>query len=140
MSDMNMNEEAAEKEFERWAEFQGLEFDGLDEKTAATVETGFKKTLVKSLMKGSLIFNDDGNLEYTVSDRSPAGYAGEKVTITGMTGKVWMAMDGYKDTEQMHKIVAAASALTGKDHSWFARLSGKDFNLFASVVGLFLNA
>lgn len=139
MSDTNMSEEAAEKEFERWAESQDFEFDNLDEKNATAV-AGFRKTLVKSFMKGTLVFNDDGNLEYTVSERSPSGYAGDKVTITSMTGKVWMAMDGYKDTEQMHKIVAAASAITGKDHSWFSQLSGKDFNLFASVVGLFLNA
>lgn len=138
MSDTKMSQEMAEKEFERWADSMGLDFCGTEKEMAAI--KSLKGAVVRAFMRGALVLDDDGSLEYTVSDKSPEGIAGDKVKIGEMNGRVWLAMDGYKETEQMHKLASAASALTGKDISWFGKLSGKDFNFFTGVVGLFMSA
>ncbi len=139
MSDTKMSQEMAEKEFERWAEVQKLDISDLGETERKRIE-GAKRRIIKAFMRGALVLDDDGSLEYTISERSPTGYAGETVRIGGMTGKAWMAMDTCKADEQIHQLMAVASALTGKDVSWFGKLASRDFLVFSNIIALFMNA
>lgn len=134
-----MSEELAEKEFVRWAEGHGIDLTSF-EGEKSNVFQGSRRRVVNAFMNGSLVLEDTGILEYTVSALSPEGYAGEKVKIRGMTGKAWMAMDKFKAEEQIHQLVATASAVTGKDMGWFSNLANPDFLLFTNVVALFTNA
>ena len=133
MAEVKMSLEQAEKEFEKWAEIHGLSFD---EKIKDKVEKP-KKRVMDAFMNGSLILKDTGKLNYTVSKFSPQGYAGDDVEISGMTGKAWMAMDSYKDDQQIHQLIAVASAVTGKDVGWFANLANTDFLFFTNLIALF---
>lgn len=139
MSDMNMSEDAAEKEFERWAEFHGIKTAASDVRIQGQVQKA-KERMIKAFISGELVLDDSGVLEYTISGRSPQGFAGEKVRISGMTGKAWMAMDKYGENEQIHQLIATASAVTGKDVGWFGNLANPDFLLFTNVIALFMNA
>lgn len=134
-----MSEELAEREFSRWAEVHGLDLERLEGGKSREFLNS-KRRMVSAFRAGSLVLDDEGVLEYTVSRLSPEGYAGEKVKVRGMTGKAWMAMDGYKADEQIHQLIATASAVTGKDTGWFASLANFDFLFFTNVVALFTNA
>ena len=140
MGDKNvvMSEELAEKEFERWANLANIDLSGYAEDEVVAF-LKIKKRISNAFKNGSLILNDDGTLEYEVSRASPAGYAGEKVKIGSLNGRAWLAADKYKSEEQIHKLIAVASAITGKDTGWFANLASGDFLFFTNIVSLFMN-
>ncbi|MBQ6782298.1 MAG: hypothetical protein IJP62_13895 [Treponema sp.] len=133
-----MSEELAEKEFERWVNLANIDLSGYAEDEVVAF-LKIKKRISNAFKNGSLFVNDDGTLEYEVSQASPAGYAGDKVKISGLNGRAWLAADKYKSEEQIHKLIAVASAITGKDTGWFANLASGDFLIFTNIVSLFMN-
>lgn len=132
-----MSEELAVGEFERWADAQGIETDENDEQKKAVLDA-FRKQVVKGLRKGDIIIDDDMNLVLCVSDKSPAGYAGEKLVFKTPDTKAFMAAGNYKENQAVHKLLAIASGMTGKDVGWFSKLSFIDYKYVSSVVSLFL--
>lgn len=133
-----INKELAEKEFLEWCDLNDIENDcaEMDEKEQDLFESA-KKSAVKMIQKGRLII-DGEKLYYTVSNFSPAGFAGEKLTIGRPSGNIYLALDG-KNAGEMHRVNAAMSALLGKDTGWLARLDAKaDWAFLNKITQLFL--
>lgn len=138
MADEKMTRDMAEKEFLSWCEENDIETDtGFMTDANLTTFESSKKEFIRFMCKGTLIV-DGMNLEYTVSRFSPEGMAGEKIIIKRPSGNIWLALDGKKDTERMHKMQNAISALIGKDVGWISKLDSKDWNFFMLMASLFL--
>ena len=80
-----MSEGLAMQEIKRWADDNDIDL-------YVTVKDGTKlldataPKLIKAIRRGSLIVNDNCEFEYTVSDKSPEGYAGTKLVIEPVPG------------------------------------------------------
>lgn len=132
-----MSEELALEEVKRWAEANDVDLtvknaDGEDVLDAVVPK------LVKCVQQGRLVVNDKDEIEYTISAKSPEGLAGEKITLIAPTTAGYMTMDKYKDKENVHKILALAAAMTGKDVAWFAKLHNTDYKVIAIIVNFFI--
>lgn len=132
-----MSEELAMQEIERWAEDNDIDLFVTGKDGEKLLDASIPK-LVKALQNGSLVLNDNGDLEYTVSAKSPEGFAGERLVLTTPTGAAYIAMDSYKEQQTVHKTLAIASAITGKDVNWFSRLSNVDYKIVNAIVGFFI--
>ena len=75
-----MSEEMALDELKNWAEENELDIFSTDDKGRVIIDSAMLK-LAKKMQEGSLSINENKEIEYTVSERSPAGYAGEKTYI-----------------------------------------------------------
>lgn len=125
-----MPEELAAEEFARWAEAHDVEQSDADAPKVAVV--------TRAIRRGSLVLGDDGEFVYTVSARSPGGCAGEQLRLVEPNLRAYMAMDGYKDTDQIHKAMAMAAAVTGKPTRWFSDLAGSDWKVISVVLSFLL--
>lgn len=136
-SKVEMSEELAMEEVRRWAEMNDIDLTVRNADGVQVMDAAVPK-LAAQVRGGRLALNDDGEFVYTVSGKSPAGFAGEKITFRPPTGAAYMAMDGYKDTQTVHKLMAFASAMTGKDVSWFSKLSNQDYKVVNNIVNFFI--
>ena len=125
-----MTEELAFGEFARWAEAHEVETTDNDAGKIAVV--------TKAIRRGLLVLGDDGEFVYTVSARSPEGCAGEQLRLVEPNARAYMAMDGYKDTDQIHKAMAMAGVVTGRATRWFSDLSGQDWKVVSVVLSFLL--
>lgn len=131
------SEELALKEIERWA-------DENDINLYVTTKDGDKlldataPKLIRAIRRGSLVLNDDCEFEYTVSDKSPEGYAGTKLVLKRPTTAAYMALDSFKEHQSVHKVFGLLSAMTGKDVSWFAKLDNIDYKILNIVTSFFI--
>ena len=134
-----MSETLAENEFLRWAENADISVDTSDmnDEEKATFES-LKRRIVKSIVKGQTIVNDDDNLEVTLSAKNPAGYAGEKLTFEPPTAQAYIGIDNFKAHQTIHKMIAVMSAMTGKDIGFFSKIANNDFKIFMAIATFFL--
>ncbi len=123
-----MPRELAESEFAKWAEIHDI--DGEENGKG-------KELLIKALENGSLVL-EDGDFVYTISTRSPENCAGEKLRLVEPNVRAYMAMDGYKDTDSIHKAMAMASAVCAKPMRWFSDLAGSDWKIISVVLSFLL--
>jgi hypothetical protein len=130
----------AEQEFENYCEANEIDHN----------ETAMDADDLKNFLKIKRHFTDaveekrlvvDGeNLIYTVSDRS-GKLAGKKMTITRPNGRAMLAMDGYKETQQVNKLQAFMAALAGVKKYDIANISDldtKDYQFIQDIAILFL--
>lgn len=130
--------EVANNDFENWADLVHIDYD-TDEMNAEEKQTFevLKKTVLKAIMNGSCVVNGD-TLEYTIRTCKRAeGLIGRKVVIDSPGGNINTGMDGYKDTQNVHRLNGAMSAMTGLDVGIFPKLDAWDYSFFRSVVTLF---
>ncbi len=132
-----MSEDLAMKEIERWAEDKDIDIYVMDNSGKRVLDSSIPR-LLKEIQRGNLFLNDDCDFVYVVSDKSPEGYAGEKITIKNPTGAAYMAMDKFKEQEGVHKTLAVASAITGQDIRWFANIANNDYKVVSIIVGFFI--
>ena len=138
MNDENvMSEELAFHEVEKWADENCINIY-VKNKDGETALDAAVQWLTKAIMMGTLILNDENEFEYTVSNKSPNGYAGEKLIFKEPNGGAYMAMDKFKDQEGVHKTLAVASAITGKDIPWFGKISNFDYKICATIASFFI--
>jgi hypothetical protein len=131
--------DTAEAEFVSYCEANGIDCD----EAAMSKEDlqGFRRIkdrFVKACKEGRVVV-DGTSVTYTVSERSPAGYAKEKVTIDRPSGQAFIAMDGFKEEQTIHKLQAFCSAMTGKEVKYFTKLDIQDWQFFRDVAILFLS-
>ena len=134
---IEMSEEQAMAEIEKWAEENDFDLYVKTENGMPVIDETVPK-LIKAIRAGRLVLNDDGDFEYTVSEKSPHGYAGTKITFRTPSGAGFMAMDSFKAQETVHKQLAVASASTGMDISWFGKLHAMDYKIAFYIAGFFL--
>lgn len=132
-----MTEELAMKELERWADDKDIDIYMNDGNGKKVLDASIPR-LLKEIQRGSLYLNDDCDFVYVISNKSPEGYAGEKLKFKNPTGAAYMAMDKFKEQEGVHKTLAVASAITGQDISWFSNISNNDYKVVSIIVGFFI--
>lgn len=134
--EVTMSEELAMQEIERWADENDIDLYVKTPNGEPLLDATVPK-LLKAIMSGALVLNDNCEFEYTISEKSPPGFAGEKITLKTPTGAAYMAMDNYKEQQSVHKTMAIMSAITGKDVSWFGRLSNNDYKIVNYITSFF---
>lgn len=132
-----MSEEMALDELKKWAEDNELDIFSTDDKGRTIIDSAMLK-LAKKMQEGSLSINENNEIEYIVSEHSPAGYAGEKLTFTSPDGSAFMATDKFKQEEGTHRVLAVASAMTGQDIRWFAKLNHVDYKIAILIASFFI--
>lgn len=139
MADEKVAREEAEKEFDNWCDVTGIDREtaNMNDEDLKGFEDG-KKRLVDACVIGLLVF-DDGNIEYTISSRSPENFAGVTLKIGQPNGKLFRAMDGMKETESFKKLNCVMSAMTGKDNGFFDKIHATDYKLLQAIAGFFLS-
>jgi hypothetical protein len=140
MNDEKITRELAEQEFMSYCEANDIDCDesAMNEEDATAFKP-IKESFIKACRAGRVVV-DGKNIEYTISSFSPEGYAGNKLTIGRPNGNAMLAMDGYKDTQSMHKLQAYASAITGKETKYFSNLDNCDWMFVRNIATLFLSA
>jgi hypothetical protein len=133
----------AEQEFINWCEANDLDHEvaAIDEDEARDFRK-IKRHFTQAVDKKRLII-DGNNIIYTVSSRSPKAVAGKQFTIRRPNGRAMLAMDGYKDTQQMNKLEAFMAALCGiekRDIGQISSLDHQDHQFIQDVAVLFLTA
>ena len=135
-----ISKEVANKDFESWADALGIEYDidGMNAEEKADFER-IKAPIIKAIVDGRCVV--DGNvLEYTIKSCVAAeGLAGRNVKIGVPSGAIYTGMDGYKETQNVHRLNGAMSAMTGLDVGIFPKLDLRDYSFFKAVVQLFLS-
>lgn len=139
MSETKIDKATAETEFERYCEANDIDCDiaSMSEEDRKDFEP-IKKRFIKACMEGRVVV-DDRNITYTNSALSLPAFQ-EAVIISPPSGSAFMAMDGYKDSQAVHKLQSFISAMTGKDIKYFAKLDRKDWLFYRDIATLFLAA
>jgi len=134
---IEMSEELAREDLKQWADANDIDLFVKGPNGEKLFDAGAER-LVKAIMSGRLVLVDGKDFEYTVSDKSPAGFAGKKLTLKAPYGAGYMAMDKFKEQEGIHKTVAMLSAITGQDEAFFARVFNTDFKILSAIASFFI--
>lgn len=135
-----ISKETANRDFEGWADALGIEYDmdGMNAEEKADFER-IKAPIIKAIVDGRCVV-DGNSLEYTIKTCVAAeGLAGRNVKIGAPSGAIYSGMDGYKETQNVHRLNGAMSAMTGLDVGIFPKLDLRDYSFFKAVVQLFLS-
>lgn len=134
-----ISSETAERDFNSWCEAVGIEFDAAEANEEEVKDFArLKKTIVKAIQERRCVVDGD-SLEYTLGNYETDFMNHKTVKIAPPTGKLFLGMDGYKDTQQMHKLYGAMSALSGLDVGVFSKMKIVDWKFFQAVLVLFLS-
>lgn len=135
---VSITKEQAEIEFENWKEACDIDIEEseLTDEQLNLVNSA-KRRFVKAMIAGRLTV-DGEKILYTISSKSPEGFANKEIVIKNPGAKLRFAMDGFKDNQQAEKEIAGMSALTGQDVGFFRKLSLPDFNLIEAIMLLFM--
>jgi hypothetical protein len=132
-----ISRELAESEFIRYLDANGIDHDeaGMNEGEKESF-FAIKRRFVSACMKGQVEV-DEKKLKYTISNFSPE--AGRTIVITRPAGKALMAMDGYKDGQNVGKLQAFLGSMTGEAASFFTKLDIVDWFFFRDIAICFLS-
>jgi len=133
-----ISEEMALAEFASYCDANELDHD----ETQMTEDeikdfSAIKRRFVKACKQGRVVV-DGQKIVYTNSSFSPVNFAGEKVTITRPSGAAFSGMDGFKESQSVHKLHAFCSAMTGKEVKYFSKLDIRDWQFYRDLATLFL--
>ena len=135
-----ISKETANRDFESWADALGIEYDmdGMNAEDKTDFER-IKAPIIKAIVDGRCVV-DGNSLEYTIKTCVAAeALAGRNVKIGAPSGAIYSGMDGYKETQNVHRLNGAMSAMTGLDVGIFPKLDLRDYSFFKAVVQLFLS-
>jgi len=136
MADNKISLEMAEQEFMRFGDAMDLDFDTdfMDEEDRKGFEAN-KRRIVKAIMSGAMVVNDDGCPVYT-----PQKAVGDvnAITFYEPTGATYMAMDRKKKTEDMGKMIAVMADFTQTSSGILSKMKNSDFKVCLAVTLLFL--
>jgi hypothetical protein len=126
----------AEQEFINWCEANDIDHaeEDMEEDDRKDFQK-IKKRFIKAVNDKRLVV-DGINIEYTLSRFSES--AGQKITISRPKGKDFIAMDGFKETQQMQKFQAFIASITKSEKSFIARLDMVDRQFLQDIGTLFL--
>lgn len=130
--------EQAELEFENWAEAMDLDLDTAD--MDADDLTGYnkqKKRVIKAVMRGALIFNEDGEAVYTPQNKKSKH--NDPITFHERTGASIMAMDGKKKGHDAAKMYAVLADMCRVHPKTFAGLVGEDVKVCEAIFAFLMD-
>lgn len=130
--------EQAEKEFDDWAEAMDLDLDtsNMDEDDLAGF-TKQKGRIVRAIMRGSLVFNEDGEAVYTPGHKKSK--YNDPITFHERTGASLMAMDGRKKGHDAAKMYAVLAEMCRVHPKVFAGLVGEDVKVCEALFALLMD-
>jgi hypothetical protein len=133
-----IDRKTAEAEFVRWCEGNDLDCDmsamtDEEKKDFKPIQDRF----VKACMRGR-VEADGVHLKYTISDFSGKDFRGKTITIKRPDGRAFIAMDGYKETQSIHRLNNFMSAMTGQEVAYFTKIDRADWLFFRDIAALFL--
>jgi hypothetical protein len=134
----NTETSLAEQEFINYCEANEIDHDEcvMDDDDRKAFQK-IKGRFMKAVNEKRLVV-DDTKIIYTVSHFSET--AGETLTISRPKGRDFIAMDGFKDTQQMQKFNAFVSSISGKEKSYVSRLDVLDRQFLQDIGTLFITA
>jgi hypothetical protein len=95
-----------------------------------------KKRFMKAVDEKRLVV-DGTNIEYTISRFSKKN-SGQKLTISRPIGRDFIAMDGFRDTQQMQKFHAFIASIAKTEKSLIGNLDTVDRQFLTDIGTLFL--
>ena len=127
-----------EQEFYNWCDANEIDHDESvmdddDSKAFQKIKARFRKAVNQKRL-----IVDGTKIIYTVSRFSKT--AGDKLTISRPIGKDFIAMDGFRDTQQMQKFNAFIASIAGKEKSYVSQLDIFDRQFLQDIGTLFLTA
>jgi hypothetical protein len=133
-----IDRETAEAEFIRFCEENDLDcdMDGMTDEEKKDFKP-IQDRFVKACMRGRVEV-DGVNLKYTISEFSTQDWRGKTYTIKRPDGHAFIGMDGYKETQSVHRMNGFLSAMTGQEVSFFTKIDRADWLFFRDIATLFL--
>jgi len=131
-----VDKKTAMVEFNKFVDLWDI--DGDTEEMDDDDRAGFEdqaRRIVRAIRKGRACVEDDGALGYTLIDEVN-GVSTIKLKIP--RGASYMAMDRYKDRQNMHKLMAYMADMSGQPVKLFSNMDGRDMKFCMAVVTLFL--
>ena len=131
--------EFSEREFRAWCDANDIDCteEDMDEDSREDF-LKIKKRFCRAIREKRLI-TDGVKLNYKISELSTS-CANTEIIIHRPTGKDLIAMDGYKDTQQMQKMQSFIASMCDREKSFITRLDAKDYRFLQDVAVLFLTA
>ena len=136
--DPKVNAEVAEGWFNDWLDAMDLDLneDDMDEEDLnAFIKQ--KRRVIREIMRGNLTFNDAEEAVFTPSNDN-SKYK-EPITFHERTGASVMEMDGKKKNQDVRKMYAILSNLTGLQTKVFAGLVGSDIKICEALFVLLMD-
>jgi hypothetical protein len=138
MTENKVNLEVAEQEFEKWADAMDLDLDtsGMD----AEDLTGYnkqKKRIIKAIMRGHLVFNENDEAVYT--PHRPQTQHKDPITFHERSGASIMAMDGKKKGSDISKMYAVLADMCKVHPKIFAMMYGEDIKVCEALFALLMD-
>ncbi|MDR1251108.1 MAG: hypothetical protein LBK62_02970 [Treponema sp.] len=127
----------AEQEFINWCDANGI--DHTEEDMEEEDRRDFKKTkkrFMRAVDEKRLVV-DGTKIEYTISRFSKKN-AGQTLAISRPIGRDFIAMDGFRDTQQMQRFQAFIASIAKTEKSLVANLDIEDRQLLVDIGTLFL--
>ena len=139
MSNENkVDKEFAEVEFDRFTESMDLDLDTSDmDAEDLTAFNKQKSKIVKAIMFGSLVVNDNGEAVYT--PRNERSKHKEALTFHERTGASLMAMDGTKKNHDVTKTYKVLGDMCKVHPNIFAGLVGIDVKICEALFALLMD-
>ncbi len=130
--------EVAEAEFEKWAEDMDLDHDtdGMDAEDL-TAFNKQKNRIVRSIMQGALVFNDDGEAVFTPQHKNAKST--DPITFYESDGASLKAMDGKKKNQDMSKTFAVMAAMCKVPPVTLVNLIGPDRKVAMALYALLMD-
>jgi hypothetical protein len=128
----------AEAEFFSFCEANDIDYD-VDSMTDDDRESfePIKRRFIKACRQGRVIV-EDRKIIYTLSNFTVKEFQ-DPVEIERPNGHAFIAMDGYKETQSIHKLNGFISSMTGKETKYFSKIDGNDWLFFRDMATLFLS-
>ena len=133
-----VSKDMAESEFDRFTEAMDLDLDTSDmDAEDLTAFNKQKSKVVKAIMLGSLVVNDNGEVVYT--PRNAKSKYKEALTFHERTGASLMAMDGTKKNHDVTKTYKVLADMCKVHPSVFAGLVGIDVKICEALFALLMD-
>jgi hypothetical protein len=134
-----VDREVAEQEFERFAEAMDLDIDesGFDDDEDRSSFNKNKKRIVRAIVKGHLVINEDGEAVYTPYHQK-SKYK-EPITFHERTGATLMEMDRKKKGHDVAKTYAMLTQMCKVPKGTFANLVGEDVKVCEAIFAFLMD-
>ena len=132
-----IDRETAKSEFASYCEENDIDcnMDAMTDEEKADFKPIMDR-FIKACMRGR-VEADGVNLKYTISHFSK-DFSGNVITIKRPDGHAFIGMDGYKETQSVHRMNGFLSAMTGQEVVFFTKIDRADWLFFRDIATLFL--
>ena len=139
MTEYKLSNELAEIEFNRFCEEMDIDTDCHNEEDQESLDK-IKSKIIKALMTGNLVINDDGEPVYTT--KKPVKVGGEEdirtLTFYDYDGELMTATHGYSSKKPFHQMFALMGKMTRTSPAMFMNMNRRDLAVCNGIATLFL--